>query len=199
MYSFLDSLSFNRGSSPSFMSWTMLSHLFNSTCFIMPTEKHAITSPLLYLSFFTVISGVGDSGLRCLGFLPEIFENTSGSFSILVIWQKMTRCERSRCWDWPLFFDWSCAAGCSVCREGHWSTVPIIPSADTVTWVAEVVMTSPRGGNKVWAGGGAQTDLIKKSSNVFTASKNSILPPDSSECKGAAGASLPGWCAHESG
>lgn len=155
MYSFLDLLSFNRSSSHSFMSWTMPSHLFNSTCFITPNEKHAVTLPLLYLSFFTVISGVGDSGLRCLGFLPEIFENISGSFSMLVIWQNMTWCEEQMLRDRPLFFDWSWAVGCSVCREGHcsWSTVPIIPSADTVTWVAEVVMTSPRGGNKVWAGG----------------------------------------------
>lgn len=29
-----------------------------------------LTIPLLYLSFFTVISGVGDSALRCRGFLP---------------------------------------------------------------------------------------------------------------------------------
>lgn len=37
-----------------------------------------INVPLLYLSFFTMMSGVGDSALLCRGFLPAWLKNEIG-------------------------------------------------------------------------------------------------------------------------
>lgn len=112
-----------------------------------------------------------------------------------MVWDQLIRSH------WPLFLDCSCAVGFFECNEGHWgwSTAPTIPSADTVTWVTGVVMTSPSDGRKVWAAGGQKQIWWNRTALwppcLKITSRSQTCP--TSKSRGNTEASSRSWCAFE--